>query len=176
MSASPSDTGSTKRLRRTFQARGTSRGRSFRRFSAPCLQQLGADLGCGNGKYLPIRSTLGLTATSSKGTRKVTVYSLSESIARRTWLVWPATTSACSRAVVRRRQARPRAQDAKRWLLEMPSSHRCVQVYSTMRSALPPSTTFPPERRRASVQELIRIIAPVAADSQLILAPETRKR
>lgn len=120
---------------------------------------LGADLGCGNGKYLPIRSTLALQRTDSDGSRDGNSL-LTVGVDRSSNLVGLARDNFgmldASDASESKRRQEVAVGDAihsslRTGLFDYAISIATIHHFSTW------------ERRRASVQELIRLIAPVDA-------------
>ncbi|SPO49062.1 uncharacterized protein PSANT_06753 [Moesziomyces antarcticus] len=137
---------------------------------------LGADLGCGNGKYLPLRSTLGLTASSStedqEGNSLLTVgvdrSSNLVGLARDNFGMLEGSRAQESSEAKGTRRQEVAVGDAiqsslRTGLFDYAISIATIHHFSTW------------ERRRASVQELIRIIAPVAADSHADASAEDAK-
>ncbi|SOV07804.1 uncharacterized protein UDID_07193 [Ustilago sp. UG-2017a] len=142
---------------------------------------LGADLGCGNGKYLPIRSTLALSPPSTSGGQDNGTEDLEASKRLNSLLTFGVDRSSNLVALARdnlgmleNAKSKPTGGDDA-----VPSTTRRQEVavgdaiHSSLRTGLfdyaisiatiHHFSTW--ERRRASVQELIRLIEPVDASS-----------
>lgn len=142
---------------------------------------LGADLGCGNGKYLPIRSTLALSPPSTSGGQDKGTEDLEASKRLNSLLTFGVDRS--SNLVALARDNFGMLENAKSKPTGgndvVPSTTRRQEVavgdaiHSSLRTGLfdyaisiatiHHFSTW--ERRRASVQELIRLIEPVDASS-----------
>ncbi|SJX65080.1 uncharacterized protein SRS1_15906 [Sporisorium reilianum f. sp. reilianum] len=130
---------------------------------------LGADLGCGNGKYLPIRSTLALPLanTTQDVKRQDSLLTVGVdrssnliSLARTNFGMLDASDASAARASVDDRRHEVAVGDAihsslRTGLFDYAISIATIHHFSTW------------ERRRASVQELIRIVAPVEPHSNV---------
>ncbi|KAJ1043747.1 hypothetical protein NDA10_002766 [Ustilago hordei] len=142
---------------------------------------LGADLGCGNGKYLPIRSTLALSPPSTSGGQDKGTENLEASKRLNSLLTFGVDRSSNLVALARDNfgmleNAKSKPTGGKD---VVPSTTRRQEVavgdaiHSSLRTGLfdyaisiatiHHFSTW--ERRRASVQELIRLIEPVDASS-----------
>lgn len=135
---------------------------------------LGADLGCGNGKYLPIRSTLGLSSSDQSGDDSTEDYKATQR--RDSLLTVGVDRSANLIGLARDNFAMPDGSLSNK--IEASNEESLARrhevavgdaIQSSLRTGLfdyaisiatiHHFSTW--ERRRASVQELIRIVAPV---------------
>ncbi|GAC92833.1 hypothetical protein PHSY_000390 [Pseudozyma hubeiensis SY62] len=124
---------------------------------------LGADLGCGNGKYLPIRSTLALPSAATDSDSKRQDSLLTIGVDRSSNLI----------SLAQHNFGTTSNDDATKSLSSVAGRRQEVAVGDAIRSSLRSAlfdyaisiatihhfSTW--ERRRASVQEMIRLIAPV---------------
>lgn len=134
---------------------------------------LGADLGCGNGKYLPIRSTLGLVPGEQRLAQEGQVAKFENSL-----LTVGIDRSSNLISLARDNFGMSEngdAKEAKSASTAIPRRHEVAvgdAIQSSLRTGLfdyaisiatiHHFSTW--ERRRASVQELIRIVAPIDAE------------
>ena len=125
---------------------------------------MGADLGCGNGKYLPIRSTLALalgTTADLKGQDSLLTIGVDRSsnlisLARDNFGMLDSNTATATRDNRRQEVAVGDAihSSLRTGLFDYAISIATIHHFSTW------------ERRRASVQELIRVVSPVDPHSR----------